>query len=204
MRQDMKNNFINIKLLTVIAIVVILLLSGCAGKNKSQGTDIKNEKTTTTTESSSDKPAPGSVQTIHFSKLIEMLPESPAGWTADDPEGGSYTIQSGSWSMASKTYKKGDTGRATVTIMDSAYYNVGLFQAWKGLVQMETSEGYFKTATVKGFPAFETYSKSSKEYGKYINIKDRFMVYIIAENNDKDVLNTLENSINYNAIGILS
>jgi hypothetical protein len=30
------------------------------------------------------------------------------------------------------------------------------------------------------------------------------MVYIIAENNDKDVLNALENSINYNGIGALS
>jgi hypothetical protein len=88
--------------------------------------------------------------------------------------------------------------------MDSAYYNVGMFQAWNGFVQMETTDGYFKTTTVKGFPAFETYSKSSEQYGKYINVKDRFMVYIIAENNDKDVLNTLENSINYNGIGALS
>lgn len=200
----MKNNFINIKVLTVIAIAGILLLSGCTGKDKSQGTNTENDKRTTTQDSSPDKPAPGTVQPVHFSKLIEMLPESPAGWTADEPEGASYTIESGSWSMASNTYKKGDTGRATVTIMDSAYYNVGLFQAWKGLVNMETSQGYFKTTTVKGFPAFETYSKSSKEYGKYVNIKGRFMVYIVAENNDKDVLNTLENSINYDDLGSLS
>jgi len=191
------------KFLTVIAIAGILLLSGCTGKDTSQGTDTGNDKTTTTKDSSPEKPAPGTVQTVHFSKLIEMLPESPAGWTADEPQGSSFTIENGSWSMASKTYRKGDTGRAEVTIMDSAYYNVGLFQAWKGFVQWESTDGYYKTTTVKGFPAFETYSKSGEQYGKYINIKDRFMVYIIAENNDKDVLNALENSINYNGIGAL-
>ena len=200
----MKSNLINIKILTVIAIAGIILLSGCTGKDTNQGTDTQEDKTTPTKESSPEKPAPGSVQTVHFSKLIEMLPGSPAGWTADEPQGGSYTIEGGSWSTASKSYTKGDTGRAEVTIMDSAYYNVGMFQAWNGFVQMETTDGYFKTMTVKGFPAFETYSKSGKTYGKYINVKDRFMVYIIAENNDKDVLNALENSINYNGIGALS
>jgi hypothetical protein len=69
-----------------------------------------------------------------------MLPESPAGWTADEPEGSSFTIETGSWSMASITFTKGDTGRAEVTIMDSAFYEVGMFQAWKGFVQMETTQ----------------------------------------------------------------
>jgi len=157
-----------------------------------------------TTDSSPGAPAPGSVQTIHFSKLIELLPQPPTGWTADDPQGNTFTIENGSWSMASNTYTKGDTGRAEVTIMDSAYYNIGLFQAWKGFGQWESTDGYYKTTTVKGFPAFETYSKSGKQYGKYVNIKDRFMVYITAEDNDKDILNTLENSINFNGIGALS
>ena len=178
-------------------------MSGCTGKDTSQGTNTEDQ-TTTTKESSASKPTPGSVQAVHFSKLIEMLPQSPAGWSADEPQGASYTIEGGSWSMASNTYKKGDTGRATITIMDSAYYNVGMFQAWGSFTQMETTDGYFKTMNVKGFPAFETYSKSSKEYGKYINVKDRFMVNIVVENNDKDVLNTLENSINYNGIEALS
>ena len=102
--------------------------------------------------------------------------------------------------MASRTYKKGDNERATVTLMDSAYYEVGLFSAWKGLVQMETSEGYFKTTKVKGYPAFETYSKSGKEYGTYVNIKDRVMVYIVVDNDDKDALTAIQNSINYAGI----
>jgi hypothetical protein len=203
MRKNMKDNLTTTKFLTVIAIAGILLLSGCTGKDTSQGTDTENKITPTTNDSSPEKPALGTVQTVHFSKLIELLPESPTGWTADEPQGNTFTIENGSWSMASKTYTKGDTGRAEVTIMDSAYYNVGMFQAWKGFVQWESTDGYYKTTTVKGFPAFETYSKSSKTYGRYINIKDRFMVYITAENDDKDVLNALENSINFNGIETL-
>ena len=200
----MKHNLITTKFFTVIVLTGILLLSGCTGKDTTQGTNTQNENTPQTKETSPEKPAPGTVQTVHFSKLIEMLPASPAGWTADEPQGNSFTIESGSWSMASRTYTKGNTDSATVTIMDSAYYNVGLFQAWEGFVQWESTDGYYKTTTVKGFPAFETYSKSAKTYGKYINIKDRFMVYIIAGNNDKEVLNSLENSINFNGIGGLS
>ncbi|MCX9085745.1 MAG: hypothetical protein OIN87_13210 [Candidatus Methanoperedens sp.] len=200
----MTYNLIDTKFFTIIAIAGILLFSGCTGKDTGdQGTDIENAPPSSTNDLTPEKPDPGTVQAVHFSKLIELLPESPAGWTAQEPQGNSFTIEEGSWSMASRAYTKDDAGSATVTIMDSAYYNVGLFQAWSGFVQWESTDGYYKTTTVKGFPAFETYSKSGKTYGRYINIKDRFMVYIIAENNDKDVLNALENSINFNGIGKL-
>lgn len=169
-----------------------------------QTTSTENQQKDIPASSSGNKPAPGTVQAVHFSKLIEFLPEATSGYTAEDPQGSSYTIESGSWSMASRTYRKGDTGRAEISIMDSAYYEVGMFGAWKGFVQWESTDGYYKTTTVKGYPAFETYSKSGKQYGVYVNVKDRFMVYIMVDDDDKEALNAFENSINYAGIGGLS
>lgn len=194
-------NTIN-KIILVLAIIGILLLSGCTGKDTDQTTSTGDDQGAAS-DSTINKPAKGSVQAIHFSKLMELLPEPQSGWTADEPTGGSYTVEDGSWSMAARTYKKGDNERATVTIMDSAYYEVGLFTAWKSFVQMETSEGYFKTTKVKGYPAFETYSKSSKDYGLFVNVKDRIMVNIVVDNDDKDALTAIQNSINYAGIEAL-
>lgn len=191
-------NTIN-KIILVLAIIGILLLSGCTGKDTDQTTSTKDGQGATS-DSTVNKPAKGNVEALNFKKLIEFLPEAQSGWTAEEPSGGSYTIEDGSWSMASRTYKKGDEETATVSITDSAYYNVGLFEAWKGFVQFETTEGYFKKTTVKGYPAFETYSKGSKEYGSYVNIKDRLMVYIIVNKDDKNALTAIENSINYAGI----
>lgn len=195
--------YINItkKLLLVIAITGIVILSGCTGKDTTQTTTTDSKEKTT--DSSPGTTAKKTVQAVHFSKLIEFLPAAPSGYTAEEPQGSSYTIEEGTWSMASRSYKKGDSGRADVSIMDSAYYEVGLFGAWKGLQKFESTEGYYKTTTVNGFPAFETYSKSSKQYGLYVNVKDRFMVYIIVDDDDKQTLTAIENSINYAGIAAL-
>lgn len=184
-------------LILITAIIGMVLFSGCTGKDADQENDEEAGPGTSTSDST---PAGGTVQAVNFKKLVEFLPEAQSGWTAEEPTGGSYTIEEGSWSLASRTYNKGEDESATVTIMDSAFYNVGMFQAWKGFVQMETTDGYFKKATVKGYPAFETYSKSSKEYGTYVNIKDRFMVYVIVDNDDKDALAQIQNSVNYAGI----
>lgn len=186
------------KLILIIAIIGIVIFSGCAGTETDQESETGDDQGTPTADS--NIPAGGTVQAADFKKLIEFLPEAQSGWTAEEPTGGSFTIEDGSWSTATRTYNKGDDESATITITDSAYYNVGLFQAWKGFVQMETSDGYFKKTTVKGYPAFETYSKSSKEYGSYVNVKDRIMVYIIVDNDDKNSLNAIQNSIDFSGL----
>lgn len=192
------------KIWFVLAIALLLILSGCTGKDtntQTGGTPTSEKQTISTTDK--EKPAPGSVQAVHFSKLIEFLPEAPSGWTAQEPQGYTNTVESGSWSMANKEFTKGETGRADIGIMDSAYYEVGWFSAWNGIYQWESTDGYAKTTTIKGYPAFEMYSKSSNNYVLYINVKDRFMVYITVDGADKNSMNTLANAINYDGIASL-
>jgi len=189
--------------LLIFVIIALVLLSGCTEKNTDQ---IQPEKTTNekqSTPSTAQKPEPGSVQTVHFSKLIEFLPAVPTDWTANEPQGFMYTVESSSWSQATREYAKGDNIDANVGIMDSAYYDVGWFSAWEGIYNFESNEGYAKTTTIKGYPSFEIYTKSSNEYVLYVNVKDRFMIYMTVRGADKDTLNNFANSINYDAISAL-
>jgi hypothetical protein len=189
------------KAILILAIVALILLSGCTGKD----TGPQTVKTTDGNQPSSaeNKPVAGSVQTVNFNKLIEFLPSTPSGWTAGDPQGFTYNIENGSWSMANKEYTKGDTTRATVGIMDSAYYDVGWFSAWKGIYNYESTEGYAKTTTIKGYPGFEVYTKSSNEYVIYVNVKERFMVYITVDGADIQTIDMFANAIDYAGIAAL-
>jgi len=193
---------VNIRILLVMSISLLIIFSGCTGKD----TDTKKDETPSKQPSSTaneEIPAPGSVQTVHFSKLIELLPAAPSGWTAEEPTGSLITVESGSWSMANKEFTKGEKGRVNIGIMDSAYYQVGWFSAWKGLYKWESTEGYATTTTIKGYPAYEVYDKGSNNYGLYINVKDRFMVFITVDGEDKNTLTTFENAINYDGIASL-
>ena len=191
------------KVCLILIVVAPVILSGCTGKDSGPsqaGTTPEGKQTSP--ETTQEKPAPGSVQSVHFNKLIEFLPAALSGWTADEPQGFMNTVESGSWSMASRDYTK-DTARANVGIMDSAYYEVGWFSAWKGIYNYESTEGYAKTTTIKGYPALETHSKSSNEYALFVAVKDRFMVYMTIHEADKDTLNNIANSIDYAGIAAL-
>jgi hypothetical protein len=190
------------KVILILLIVALILMSGCTGNNTGPS---QTEKTTGGNQPSStqEKPVPGSVQTVNFKKLIEFLPSPPTGWTAKEPQGFMYDIDSGSWSMATKDYTKGETASANVGIMDSAFNDVGWFSAWQGINNYESTEGYAKTVTVKGYPSFEIYTESNNQYVLYVNVEDRFMVYITVDDADRETMNTLANGIDYAGIAAL-
>lgn len=143
-------------------------------------------------------------EAVHFSKLIPFLPDAPSGWEGEEPFGMMYTIEEGSWSMATESYTKSGAEDITaeVGIMDSAFYQVGLWTAWQGFYAWESTEGYAKTTTVKGFPAGEIYDKGSNDYSLYVGINDRFMVFI-STSSDRDTLYAFANSIDYKGIAAL-
>jgi PGF-CTERM protein len=106
--------------------------------------------------------------------------------------------------MATRSYSKVGTEDMTADVMisDYALYTTGWSAAWEGFYAWETTEGYAKTANVKGFPAWEVYTKDSNDYGLYVGINDRFMV-VISTNSDKDTLYKFANAIDYNGIAAL-
>ncbi|MDH7593971.1 MAG: hypothetical protein QHG99_06440, partial [Methanomicrobiales archaeon] len=141
---------------------------------------------------------------VDFNLLIPFLPAAPAGWTADEPTGGRFTAQDGSWSMVSRQYSNIADERkdASITIVDSAYLAVGGWEAWKTFTTVETTDGYYRSDQVAGFPAWETYSKPSS-YGKWIGINERFMVYVSIDDGTKADLDLFVNAINYRGIATL-
>jgi PGF-CTERM protein len=174
-------------------VLIGMLLVGAIGMNF-VGTTIASAEAQTT-------------QAVHFSTLIEFLPDDPPGWDGEEPEGMMYTIQDGSWSMANKGYtKSGDEDvTAEVGIMDSAFYPVGWYALWSGpfAFEYESTEGYLKSATVKGYPAKEIYDKETEDYTLLVGINERFFVFVDTNDGDKDTLYDFANLIDYDGIAAL-
>jgi hypothetical protein len=188
----------------VIMIVGFCIITGCMTNAPSGGTSPGQQTTGTPTPVvTTTRPAPGSVKAVDFNLLIPFLPDAPAGWTAEDPDGMTMTFENGSWTTASRSYSSGDDKHATVSIMDSAYYAVGGWEMWGQKYEMTTTEGYFKTGVVAGFPSWESYDKSSKNYGTLVGLNNRFMVSVTIDNGQKSDLDLFINSINYQGIAAL-
>jgi hypothetical protein len=145
--------------------------------------------------------AQGSVSAVPFATLITYLPGAPAGWTAEEPAGASWTVEDGQWTWATREYTKGDA-TATVLIQDSAYYDVGYWEAWDSFVSFETTDGYYRSGTVSGHPSWEVFSKPAS-YGTWIGVNERFMVYVSVEDGTKQDLDAFVNAINYGGLANL-
>jgi PGF-CTERM protein len=174
-------------------VLIGLLIVGALGMNFVSTTLASEEATST--------------QAVHFSKLIEFLPDAFSGWEGEDPAGSTLTYEEGTWSMATKSYtKSGDEDvTAEIGIMDSAFYPVGWWAAWQGFYAYESTEGYAKTVIVKrGVPAWEAYTKDSNDYSLYVGINDRFMVFINTNSGDRATLYEFSDAIDYDGIADLS
>ena len=145
-----------------------------------------------------------SAEAVHFNTLIQFLPDAPRGWDGEEPEGFSFTHEDGTWSMAMGSYtNSGDEElTADVGIMDSAYQQVGWWSAWQGFYAYESTEGYAKTVTVEGYPAWEAYNTDDNQYVLYVGVADRFMVFINT-NDDRDALYDFADAIDFDGIADL-
>jgi PGF-CTERM protein len=141
-------------------------------------------------------------QAVEYSKLIPFLPKAPSGWEAGEPQGFSFTHEEGTWSMASSDYSKAGAEDVTANVMitDYALYTTGWTGAWKSYYAWESTEGYAKTVTVQGYPAWEVHNKDSGDYSLSVAVNDRFLVFINT-NSDRDTLYKFSDAINYKGIG---
>ena len=189
------------------ALLVVLGLCLCAAgctSNSSETTDPGVTPGTTTIPASGTPvsgAAKGSVNAVPFATLIAYLPGAPAGWTAEEPVGATWTVEDTQWTWASCEYEKGEA-RATVMIQDSAYYDVGYWESWDSMVSFETTEGYYKSGHVSGYPSWEFFSKPAS-YGTWIGVNERFMIYISVDDGSKQDLDAFVNAINYGGIANL-
>ena len=118
------------------------------------------------------------VDPVHFSTLIEALPDAPSGWTAGKPKGATNQMGGYSLSNASNTYEGPDGKQMTVQITDMAFNQAAYLALSIGAgFSQETTEGYNKGITVGDDPGreeFNTERKTGKRnvaHGKRYNIE---------------------------------
>jgi len=190
--------------LAVALLACACIVAGCSSSSEQPpGSSSQPTSTTQAVGTAAARPAAGSVQAVDFNLLLPLLPNAPAGWTADEPQGMTLTQQDGTYTFASRSYDSGSDKNANVVIYDSAYYNVGGWEMWQGHYEMSSTSGYWKSATVAGYPAWESYSKEGSSYGTWVGVNDRFMVVVSVDSGDKADLDAFVNAINYQAIAAL-
>jgi hypothetical protein len=119
------------------------------------------------------------VDPVHFSKLIELLPKAPSGFTADgDPRGETTNAMGFKVSMAEQHFSS-EGGSLRVKIMDGAF-NAPLYTFVTMAAQFarESTEGYEKGVTLDGNPGVEKWRKDGGDAELNIVVGKRFFVEI--------------------------
>jgi hypothetical protein len=125
-------------------------------------------------------------------KLIPILPEAPAGWTAEKAEGSSDDVGGFKITNVHRDYHKGegtDAPTAAISILDSVAspdYVEATSGAWKQT--SETPEGYSKPVTIDGNAGFEAYEKDQKHASLWVMVAKRYFVQIELQNQDPKAL----------------
>lgn len=130
------------------------------------------------------------VDPVHFSKLIEALPEAPGGWKADEAKGESS--QMGEWkiSQASRNYQQeGGEGHVKVTIHDWAY-NRGLYLPFlmQANFSQESTDGYSKGIKMGDDPGREEYNVKNHDGKRNVLVHKRYNVEVAIDNQDAKAL----------------
>jgi hypothetical protein len=132
--------------------------------------------------------APQLAEVVDFTKLIPILPEAPAGWTADKAEGSTDDIGGTKITSVHRDYKKGDGDTApttSISILDSAAnpdYVSSTTAAWS--LSTSTPEGYTKTLNVDGMPGFETFENEGKHGTLWLMVAKRYVLTIETQNQE--------------------
>jgi hypothetical protein len=197
---------LGILLAALVTVTLVLSAIGCSGGGGGGATATPTHTvaaTATPTHTVQPGVSPTPTTPVPFEAMIPFLPQPPSGWTAEDATGSTYSYEDYAWSNAARNYTNQTTDEnVSVSIDDSAYYyGFGWWEAYKNAYSYQTTEGYGRTTTVAGYPAYQMYTKSMGTYYLDVIVGDRFMVSITTEN--ESTLSTFSNLINYGGIAAL-
>jgi len=131
-------------------------------------------------------------EAVDYQKLLPILPEPSASWTADKPEGSTEDVGGFRITNVHRDYRKGEGEKAptaAISILDSVAnpdYVSATTGAWNS--NNESSEGYGKSVTIEGNPGFETFEKETRHATLWVMIADRYFVQIELQNQDPSEL----------------
>jgi hypothetical protein len=125
-------------------------------------------------------------EAVHFSVLVNALPDVPGGWTAEDAHGSTNEMGDYKMSEASRSYsKESSEERVRVEIQDWAFnqaiYIPFLMQA---RFSQESTEGYSKGIKMGEDPGREEYTTASRSGQRSVLIHKRFHVQVRIDNMD--------------------
>ncbi len=129
---------------------------------------------------------------VEFSRLIPLIPEPPASWSAEKAEGSTSDAGGVNLTTVHRDYTKGTAENAPVTsisILDTAS-SPELAQAstagWN--VTNTSTEGYTKPVTINGNPGFEAFENEGKHGTLWLMIAQRYLLQIeTREQDSKDL-----------------
>jgi hypothetical protein len=135
---------------------------------------------------------PSLINVVDYTKLLPLLPEAPAGWTADKPSGS--TTDAGGFKLTNvhRDYRKGDSDNVPMTsinILDSAAnpdYVEMTTAAWK--VTTTSTEGYSKSVNLDGHDGFETFENEGKHGTLWLMVAKRYFLQIETQGQDPAAL----------------
>jgi hypothetical protein len=119
---------------------------------------------------------------VDYNKLLPLMPEPPAGWKADKPEGSTMDVGGFKLTNVHRDYQKGEGDKvpsAAISILDSAAnpdYVAATTAAWS--FKSDTIEGYSKPVTIDGNPGFEAYEIEGKHSTLWVMVAKRYFVQI--------------------------
>jgi len=131
---------------------------------------------------------PQLAEVVDFSKLLPILPNPPAEWTADKAEGSTEDVGGTKITSVHRDYKKGETETApttSISILDSAAnpdYVTSTTAAWT--MSTSTAEGYTKTLNIDGMPGFETFENEGKHGTLWLMVAKRYVLTIETQNQE--------------------
>lgn len=135
-----------------------------------------------------EEPAPLLPEVVAFSKLLPFLPDGPAGWTSDKPEGSTDDAGGVKITSVHRDYAKGTADNApttSISILDSAAnpeYVTSTTAAWN--LSTSTPEGYTKALTIEGMPGFETFENEGKHGTLWLMVAKRYVLQIETQGQD--------------------
>lgn len=127
-------------------------------------------------------------------KLLPLLPEPPAEWSAEPGEGSTDDLGETKITTVHRDYQKGQSDSApttSISILDSVANPEYVDITTSGWTQNETTpEGYTKSLNIDGVPGFETFENDGKHGALWLLVAKRYFLQIETTGQDPKELQT--------------
>jgi len=183
-----------------ILIILAITLFACGGKEESQDDNIDVEKNplgaamkmAKNMQEQAEKMQENAeerkdAKAVHYEELINYLPTSISGYTAEaEPDGGTIEMQGASYSSANVSFKNDKGERIKVTLLDynAAMAMYGMATAmWASGFKIDTKDELAQSYNINDkIAGWETFKKKSGNASVILGISNRFLLTVEADN----------------------